>query len=373
MAPLPGLTLVQEKFSWFTILPGHMKPVINYLLHISQNPSWTDLDYLLVLGFDEIHLTRRASFDNKLQRPVGPNKDCQVMVVRGLISKIDRQFPIFSKYDFTMDVNTLNETISILYSIKYVVTWVVCDQGPKNRALINSKNLNITPNQPYFSHPNNSDLKVHFAFDSIHLLKSLASHVRDDYCMLSENIVFTIDDFQHALDSRGVSEIAIGRKLTPKKIYATGQTRQNVGYMRTMFSPETADLIENVDPNDPRLRKIGKFCRDIDSGAEVLTSNDWNFTTNKLHAPLGKHLPEQLEALETFRTYFETMRFKLKNGNNYRILPFQHGMLITVSAVISLLNELKSRYNVFEFLTERTTQESFTFSENVGFSLPFGV
>ena len=240
----------------------------------------------------------------------GANKDAQVLIVKGLVSKFVWEFPVFYKFDFPMDKNTLLEALSILYSIKYEVHWVVCDQGPKNRSLINASNLNVTPNVPFFPHPSNQDVKVHFSFDTIHLCKSLASHVRDDYCMLNENVIFTIDDFQTAIDFRGTSEISLGKKLTPKKIYAKGQARQDVGSMRTMFSPETAELLERSDPNDTRMGQIGQFCRDIDAGERVLTSNDWDECNDKLHAPFGKFLPEQLAALDIFKTYFESMRFK---------------------------------------------------------------
>ena len=57
-----------------------------------------------------------------------------------------------------------------------------------------------------------------------------------------------------------------------------------------------------------------------------------------------------------------TLSFQNKNGNKFRILPFQHGMLIAISALKSLYNELRTKYGIGQILTEWITQESFTIS-----------
>ena len=268
---LPGATTVQKRFSWFSIIPGFIKPVILYLVHMSQKPQWTQNDALFALKFDEIHLTKMPNYDSKNQCLIGPHKDCQVMLICGLISQWE--FPLFFHFDFAVDVKTLKQAISLLYDINFINMWVVCDQGPKNRALINANNLNITIQKPFFEHPGNPNLKVHFSFDSIHIFKSLGSHVRDDYCQLPSNHIFTIKDFDKAIEDRGISETGLGKHLHKKQTKAVGQARQDVGFVRQMFSPETADLIESQNPNDERLKAVAKFCRDISDGIQAKCSS----------------------------------------------------------------------------------------------------
>ena len=264
---LPGATTVQKKFSWFTFLPGFIKPVIHYLRFQAQKPTWTERDSVCVIKFDEIHLTRLPSYDPKLEGLLGPNSDCQVLIVQGLLS--EWQIPLLSEFDFTIDIETYKNVIARLYEINYIVKWSVCDQGPKNRALINSKNLNITPQNPFFTHPSNPNIKVFFSFDSIHLFKSMGNHVRDDYCKLPSNEVFTIEDFENAIEKRGISETTKGRPITKKETRAKGQARQNVRAVRKMFSHRTADILESQNPNDTRIKEVATMCRDLADGIKA--------------------------------------------------------------------------------------------------------
>ena len=64
-----------------------------------------------------------------------------------------------------------------------------------------------------------------------------------------------------------------------------------------------------------------------------------------------------MEALDIFRSYFEHMRFKTQNGNKYRIVMFQTGALIHVSALKSLYYDLKNLYGINCFLANNTTQD----------------
>ena len=58
---------------------------------------------------------------------------------------------------------------------------------------------------------------------------------------------------------------------------------------------------------------------------KVLTSKDWDETTDKLKAPFGMFIEEQMKALDIFKSYFELMRFKHKNGTQFKIILFQVG------------------------------------------------
>ena len=76
-----------------------------------------------------------------------------------------------------------------------------------------------------------------------------------------------------------------------------------------------------------------------------------------MHAPFGKFETEQMEALDTFKSYFEHMRFKTQNGNKFRIIMFQTGALIHISALKSLYHDLKTVYGINSFLAINTTQD----------------
>ena len=181
-----------------------MKPALSYLSYISQQPSWRQNDYLCVLSYDEMSLSSQAQFDPKDESCIGPHKNTFMLTVRGLVS--NWCIPLFSMFDYSIDVPTYHEIISKLYELGFIVKMTICDQGPKNMALINQ--LNITPNKPYSIHPCNDQIKVFFTFDFVHIFKNFGSHLRDDFCLLPDGDEFTISEFHDIINARGPSELA---------------------------------------------------------------------------------------------------------------------------------------------------------------------
>ena len=113
--------------------------------------------------------------------------------------------------------------------------------------------------------------------------------------------------------------------------------------------------------------KLEDLCIVVHEGMDVLTSNRWEPQKRKLHSPFGMYLEEQLLALNRYKMYLEQMRFKLKpkegstrkTSEAWRVLPFQKGALISISATICLQRDLNLCYNVPYFLTEWCTQVKF--------------
>ena len=61
--PLPGLTGLQEKFSWLHVLPGLFKAVIAY--YKLKIPHMKPLEELTACCFDEINLSEQGSLDSR--------------------------------------------------------------------------------------------------------------------------------------------------------------------------------------------------------------------------------------------------------------------------------------------------------------------
>ena len=140
----------------------------------------------------------------------------------------------------------------------------------------------------YSRHPCDQSVKVYFLFDHIHCYKNLASHIRDKIVKLPDGQLFSIADFQEAIDKRGFFEISEGQHLKQKQLDATGQERQRVKHAVHMLSNATADLIQKQNPDDPRKLAIVKCLRALHNGHLVLTSNRWEPNENKLHSPFGE-------------------------------------------------------------------------------------
>ena len=93
----------------------------------------------------------------------------------------------------------------------------------KNQSLINKDNLDITPERPYSFHPSNPRHKVFFCYDEPHYYKNITSHIRDKVVKLPDGHLFSIDDYQKVLDTRGFFEITEGHHLKQKQLDAKGK------------------------------------------------------------------------------------------------------------------------------------------------------
>ena len=154
----------------------------------------------------------------------------------------------------------------------------------------------------------------------------------------------------------------LGDHFSQKDLDSVGQQRQKAAPSFNIFSPKSAQIFKQL--GKPKLEDL---CVTIHEGMEVLTSNRWEPQKSKLHCPFGMHLELQLEALNRYKMYLELMRFKLKpkegskrkTSEAWRVLPFQKGALISISATILLQRDLKTCYNVPYILTEWCTQVKF--------------
>ena len=149
-------------------------------------------------------VSSEAQYDPKNDSLIGPHKNNFMLTVRGLFS--DYCIPLLTMFDYAIDVQTYHEVIAKLYELGFIVKISICDQGPKNMALI--KELNITAEKPYSIHPCNDQIKVYFSFDFVHVFKNFGNHLRDDICLLPCGAEFTISEFYDLIDARGPSQLA---------------------------------------------------------------------------------------------------------------------------------------------------------------------
>ena len=162
--------------------------------------------------------------------------------------------------------------------------------GPKNQALFNEKNFDISAEFPYIQHPCDPSLKFFITYDHIHCFKTQCNHLRDDMCQLPDGTLFDRSYFQDLLDKRNSSEFGIGRHLKQEHISCTGQDRQTVSSSTRLLSNETADLSDHLYPNDqayPVQAKVAKYVRVMANLHLVMSSNRDEEQPSKLHSPFG--------------------------------------------------------------------------------------
>ena len=133
---------------------------------------------------------------------------------------------------------------------------------PSNQKLFNSDNFDITPEVPYIIHPCDEKFKLYITYDAIHMYKTMVNHIRDDECMLPNNMTFNRSDFIDLVEKRGSAEISFGSHLKLKEINFFGQDRQNVAAALHIVCNGTADLFDYFyqpgHPEHPRKSEIAK-------------------------------------------------------------------------------------------------------------------
>ena len=141
---MPALSTIRKRYSFVAIVPGYIKPIIEYLSFLKQQPNWTPNDALCSITYDEVHLSNLAQFDTKLGRCVGPHKCALLLMVRGLVSKRNWQYPLYTNFDYAIDKKDYLELVTKLYEMEFKVKLSVCDMGSKNISLANENNFNIS-------------------------------------------------------------------------------------------------------------------------------------------------------------------------------------------------------------------------------------
>ena len=70
----------------------------------------------------------------------------------------------------------------------------VCDQGPRNMGL--AKELGISPDKTWITHPFNADWNVYWAYDFIHLFKSLRNNMLDKILDFGNGVQVSKKDYE---------------------------------------------------------------------------------------------------------------------------------------------------------------------------------
>lgn len=172
--PLPSLSTLRDRAASFNLQPGMLYDVLTLLKAKASNMD--ENDRLCVLSFDEMYVSNRVDIDKKDEQKIGPHKSCQTIMARGLLKNWKQ--PVYYKFDQQMTVEIINQIISKLYDVGFIVTAIVCNMGPGNRKLISL--YNISDKNCHFSHPANSTLKVYVFADAPHLIKLVRNHILDN-------------------------------------------------------------------------------------------------------------------------------------------------------------------------------------------------
>ena len=180
----------------------------------------TELERIIVLSFDEVHLTSDISYDITTDSIIGPHSKVEVGLARGLFKNY--KIPIYYKFHrkgIVLEPDDFQKIITDLQNEGYHVMGMVCDNARTNQKL--ARLLGVTEETPFFKNPSKPG-NIYWLYDACHLLKLIRSYLIDEGFRFSENPSTKIGpkELEKMLRDRGTSEktkVTILHKLDIEK------------------------------------------------------------------------------------------------------------------------------------------------------------
>ncbi|KAL4101118.1 hypothetical protein QTP88_021138 [Uroleucon formosanum] len=288
--PLPHVSTLVKWASRLSFRQGILLDVIRIMKIAALN--FNELDKICVIQFDEMKIQTAFEYDKKNDQLIGPYRQMQVIMVRGLFKNWKQ--PIYVDFDQIVTPEILYEVIFILHDNSYKVVACVSDCGGANIGLWNK--LNISIENTYFLHPTTND-KIYYFANAPHLLKLTRNWLIDTGFILSDGSNVNSTPLKELLKITK-SEISTCHKLSEKHIECVKAERQNVGLAARLLSHSVATALCHYKPGFNKIlsENTGKFIEVISNWYDIMNSYTSTETlcTKKAY---GLNLSEQNKAM----------------------------------------------------------------------------
>lgn len=154
----------------------------------------------------------------------------------------------------------------------------------------------------------------------------------DSGLKLEDGTILSKADFEELLDLDN-NELRVAFKITEKHLNVVGKERMKVVLAFQLFSSTVARAFKKYFPEK---EKISKFIQLVNDASDVLNSRIPDDSKNKLKSAYGKGLAEQERILEEFARAVRNLRV----GKAQTLYPFQKGILITITSLRGIYQEL---------------------------------
>lgn len=345
--PLPHVSTLVKWASTLNFKQGILTDVIKIMKIAAMNLS--HFERVTVVQFDEMKILSTYEYDKSNDEILGPHSQLQVLMVRGLFSKWKQ--PVYIAFDQKITRELLKETLFHLNGISYEVVACVSDCGGGNVGLWGT--LNINEEQTHFLHPCTNE-KVYFFADVPHLLKLVRNWLLDTGFLLEEGSLVNKKPLEELVNSNN-TEISSCFKLTQKHLDCQQTERQNVALASQLLSHTTATGLIHYQPGADKSLALntGKFIEIISTWFDIMNSYSASETLH-VKKPYGCMLQEQDEHLDITYKTIKGMRCIGKIS----LLTFQKGILMSITSLKSLFQDMKQKFDCSYILTHRLNQDS---------------
>lgn len=345
--PLPAASTLRKWASTQELKPG----LLTNVLSVMENLEYTDRERLCVISFDEMKIKSCYEYDKVLDSVISPSNYVQVVMIRGLFKPWKQ--PIYYNYDFPMDLNTINDIIKRLENIKFTVVAIVSDLGATNSLL--RKNLKITLESPFFTHPSSETKKIFVFADVPHLIKLIRNHFLDSGFLMDGKIINS-EPIAEVLNLEK-SDLKINHKVTPMHLEVKRAARQKVKFAVQLFSHSMYACIRwcvSVGRcKSPNALACADFVKIVNDWFDIFNGNCLSKDVRSSQKSFGLDLENQEKILDNMTHQIGKLRVYGKKT----LLPFQKGIIANNTALKNLFHYLKENYDIKYLITRRLNQD----------------
>lgn len=366
---LPTERTLQKYISGFNVTTGFE---CDYMLALQKRAESLNLhDRHVVVTFDGMSLRSSLKYLEHDDRIIGFEDTCGFsepsnaaakhvlqFMVRGISTRWKQpvgHFFVGNSVPASVLEKMLRALISKLETLGLIVAAVVCDQEASHRSCLAS--LKVTVENPSFQTSNGNTIYV--MHDPPHLIKNVRNNLLTyDFVIGGDTISFKHIEKLYELESKNVLRFV--PKLTKGHIELTNFKKMNVKLATQILSHSVACGLRSyikLKQMSTDAEPTAAFVERINRLFDIMNSNS-RTAKNKWQRPLSVNTVEQFHELADAVMWIKEWKFKSrKTGIVKDDLPFKQGLLMTLTALISV-----SRYLIdvqgFRFvLTSRFNQD----------------
>ncbi|KAG4065025.1 hypothetical protein HA402_004148 [Bradysia odoriphaga] len=329
--PQPSVRTLHRWAENMNVSPGVLKDSLIVLDGLSK--TLTEAERQVIIAFDEMACKSLYQYNKSLDLIMGPNKQMQTIMVRGLFSRFKQ--PIYIGFDEKMSQDLFMSVCSKLHEVNLSVVGSVCDNGGGNiglwtNSLVDYKNVTM-------KHPNTGDLIFMFS-DAPHLLKLLRNWFLDGGFILKDGTKLDQGLLRKLVAEN--PEISSIYHLSLKHLTVAGAERQNVRMASELFSHTVAEALRRRFPHDEKAKNLASFIELVNNWLDIMNSHCMNGIAYK--KPYGLALFEQDSLLDEMYSTIEGMKCLNKKNKVLNSLQiFQKGILMSITSIKGLRNTAK--------------------------------
>lgn len=339
--PFPAVSILKRWVKHFSCRQGILHDVIYVMKEKGQHLNFQDK--LTVLNFDEMNVSKKVCYDHKDDEIIGPHKNVQVVLARGLIDHWKQ--PVYYGFDQNINPTILFSIISTLEAAGYCVVAIVSDMGGTNQKLW--KDLGIALSKTFFDHPSRDGQKIWIFADVPHMIKLLRNHFLDQGLLINGIHPFGKTMIREII---GKQELKLQPNLSEEHISVSGPARMKVRLAVQLFSHHTAVQLKRTFPH---FTEAFNFVECVNAWFDVMNSRFIMDFKNPVHSAFGKRIEEQCAVLDKMYSLMSNLRIIGHNS----LLPFQRGIMISITSLKGLYDDL-TRQNIEFILTSRLNQDA---------------